>query len=539
MTRALALASFAYQSAAAIVLIVCVSHLVRPEVYTTVSLALASAQLASVLTFEWVQLAGIRYLSSASVVDAPRLRVGLFLADVMGAGVLAVATLAALVATRFAPVALPSELGADGLVLMLGIAVWQGLTDLVLTMVRVDGRLARASWLMIMRASLLLAGTVAGAWIDGSARGVLCGNCAGQAASLAVVLATHPDLRRGASWRARRSDLARFCRFGMLAAGASATHMTVPVTIRYLIVGWTAGDPAVTAAASLALDLLQRPFSVLVAAIHTMSYPEVVAAHDRGVPDLARAATARQLEFIACATAVMLGGLIAFLPEAASLVIKADLRPDFVRVGAAATAYYFFHTQLQAALAIVPQVQERTPWLIGVATAHLVVVGCLVLAGVALGASPRDTLLLAAFGTALVAIPAAGPTVSFGAVPQARLVLTGMACAALLSLTALHHDAGPLWLGARIVLSAAIVGGLAWAGDFLQLRNRRMGPGRPARRARVSRMRRPRTSAAADLGAAHAISRRFAMRISMSLGRCTSLPARALREALGGRAERR
>ena len=479
MIRALAMLSYVYQSATALVLIVCLSHLLPAEVYITVSLVLASAQLAGVLAFEWIQLAGVRYLASATQETAARLRVSLFLADLLGAAALTVAALALAVLLHLSPATLPGDLGSGGsLVLLgLGIAVAQGLTDLALSMVRVGGRLGRAAALMLLRASALLVGTVAGAWLEGSARGALAGHLAGHAASLVLLLATHAYLLRGASWRLRGADLARFSRYGMPAAAASVTHLTVPVAIRYLVVGWSAGDPGVAAAASLALDLLQRPFSVLVAAIHVVHYPEVVAAHDRAAPPAARAATAHLLAFILCASAIMLGGLIAFLPEAGHLLVKAGWQADFVRVGAGATVFFFLHTQIQTTLAVVPQLQEHTARLIAVAAGQLAAVAILVLAGVRLGASPRDALLLAAVGTALACLCAAGPTLAYGAVPKGRVVGASVLGAALIGATALHTDAGLVWLGARIALSAGIVAGVAWAGDFLQVRGERPGSG--------------------------------------------------------------
>ncbi|MDP4021784.1 hypothetical protein Q8W71_04025 [Methylobacterium sp. NEAU 140] len=466
MTRAFAFASYVYQSAAAIVLIVCVSHLVAPATYTAFSLTLASAQFAGVLAFEWVQIAGTRYLSSATPATGPRLRVALLAAD--GGGALALAAAAGTLLLA-APALAPDRT----LVLLgLGIAAGQGLTDLALTMVRVDGRLGRAAALMVLRASALVTGTVAGAWLDGSARGALAGNLAGHAVGLAAALATAwgSGLFRGASPRLDRADLARFARFGVPAAAASVTHLTVPIAIRYLIVGLYAANPAVAAAASLALDLLQRPFSVLIAAIHIVSYPEVVAAHDRGGPDAARAAAARLLEFMLCATTIMLGGLVAFLPEAAALLVRPELRADFVGVGAAATAFYFLHVQIQTTLAIVPQLREATARLVGVAAAQLATVAGLVWAGVGLGAAPRDALLLACFATAAVALYAVRPTLAFGARPRGALVAAAVAGAGLIAATALPGAAGPLWLGLRIALSAGIVAGIAWAGDFLHLR---------------------------------------------------------------------
>lgn len=106
----------------------------------------------------------------------------------------------------------------------------------------------------------------------------------------------------------------------------------------------------------------------------------------------------------------------------------------------------------------------------------LVLIVCLsrlLSAEVYIGASPRDALLLAAVGTALTCLCAAGPTLAYGAVPKGLVTGASVIGAALIGATALHTDAGLVWLVARIALSAAIVAGIAWAGDFLQMRGER------------------------------------------------------------------
>ena len=78
-------------------------------------------------------------------------------------------------------------------------------------------------------------------------------------------------------------DWAEFSRYGMLAAAASVIHLSVPVALRFIVVGGLgAAAPTATAGFSMAIDLLQRPFAVLVAAIHAMNYPEVVVEFEHG-----------------------------------------------------------------------------------------------------------------------------------------------------------------------------------------------------------------------------------------------------------------
>src|SRR4051812_26894623 len=149
MTRLLAIAGYFYQSAAAVILIFAISHLLAAADYTNFSLALASSQLLCVLTFEWLQLAGLRFLAAAKGNDAARLRWSLFAAGLLSAGALVAIGGGALVTSGLAP---------DVIVLGLSIAVLQGFTDLYFLSVRLSDRLGTASLLLALRATALLGG---------------------------------------------------------------------------------------------------------------------------------------------------------------------------------------------------------------------------------------------------------------------------------------------------------------------------------------------------------------------------------------------
>jgi predicted membrane channel-forming protein YqfA (hemolysin III family) len=88
MISLLAFGSYIYQSASAIILIFAVSHILSPAQYTSFSLALATSQLFCVFVFEWLQLAGVRFLAAASGEEAARLRFSLFSAGLLSALVL-------------------------------------------------------------------------------------------------------------------------------------------------------------------------------------------------------------------------------------------------------------------------------------------------------------------------------------------------------------------------------------------------------------------------------------------------------------------
>src|SRR6186713_2467539 len=167
MTRLFALVGVVYQSAAAIILIFLLGRVLSPLAYATFSLTLASSQLLSVLMFEWLQLAGVRFLAAASDEDAARLRSSLFGAALLSALVLLV--IGGLTASIAAPIS--TSVGFLGLAL----AVAQGATDLHFMVVRVSHRLGAAAFLLILRATLMVGGATAGAWFYGTADAALLG----------------------------------------------------------------------------------------------------------------------------------------------------------------------------------------------------------------------------------------------------------------------------------------------------------------------------------------------------------------------------
>lgn len=456
MVRLLALGSYVYQSATAIVLIFAISHILAPADYTIFSLALASSQLLCVLMFEWLQLAGVRFLAPATGSEAARLRSSLFSAA--GLSTLALVLVGGVISlfTKLSP-----GITAIGLAL----AVAQGVTDLHFMMIRVSGRLGAAAWLMIGRATLLLAGAIAGAIVFGHAMATLAGLVLGHVISLLLASLSDRSLLQWRPRRTTRADLAGFCRYGMLAAGASVLHLSVPVMIRLIVIGRLGSSAA--AGFSMALDLLQRPFTVLVSAIHTVNYPDVVVRFDRGSDRDARQTTARLFDFIICSTAIMLGGLIGFLPDVARLFVPRDILAGFLSAAPAAAAFYFLHLHLQGTLAILPHLQKSALRLVVVAACQLLAVSvCSGLASAA-GIAPPGIIAAAAVATTAVMLFASGPTIRFGAVPRPYLIAAAaVAAIAIGSLSTLPSE--PLiWLVGKSAFSVMAIALIAWRGDFL------------------------------------------------------------------------
>jgi O-antigen/teichoic acid export membrane protein len=459
MVRLLALGSFVYQSATAIILIFALSHILPPAEYTAFSLALASSQLLCVLMFEWLQLAGVRFLAAARGEEVLRLRSSLAAAALLSA----VALILVGGTISFTRTLAPMVVG-----LGLGLAVLQGFTDLYFMMIRVSDRLGIAALLLILRASLLLAGAIVAAHGYGTTAATLSGMVCGHAAALAIGWFGHRMPLKRVPHGALLADWADFSRYGMLAAGASVIHLSVPVAMRFIVIGGlAAAGPAVTAGFSIAVDLLQRPFAVLVAAIHVMNYPDVVVEFERGTDHEARQATARLFDFILCATIIMLGGLIGFLPDAGRLFVPPDVLVSFLSAGPAAAIFYFLHTHLQSTFAVIPHLRKSAMRLVVVAGCQLITVTLFSTTAAVMGFSPAAVIASAAIATAMIILLAGGFTVRYGAFPNWSLVsVAAMAAIAIGGFSAAPSES-VVWLVGKVVVSAALVALIAWRGDFL------------------------------------------------------------------------
>ncbi|SFQ31940.1 Membrane protein involved in the export of O-antigen and teichoic acid [Bradyrhizobium sp. Ghvi] len=461
MIRLFALAGYIYQSATAIILIFAISHLLQATDYTHFSLALASSQLLGVLTFEWLQLAGLRFLAAAGERDGARLRWSLFTAALLSAGALVLIGACASLASPLA-----SQVVALGLI----VAVLQGVTDLYFLTIRLSDRLGLASLLLAFRATALLGGAVTGAILSGTAEAALLGIAAGHITGLAAGLIAHRTRLERTPVSAMLSDWSEFCRYGMLAAGASVIHLSVPVLLRFIIIS-RLGATGAGAGFSVALDLLQRPFWVLNAAIHTISYPEVVHEFEGGGSKGSVESARRMFEFMICTTIVLLGGLIGFIPDAAHILLPQDSVDGFLATAPAVALFYFLHIHLQATVAVVPHLEKLASRLVVVAAGQLTIVSVSSALAMLVGLSPRGAVICAAAATAIVIVLALGPTVRYRAVPQLVVIVQALIAAIVIgSLASMPIE--PLWLPGKILIAAVATAVIAWRGDFLMLARR-------------------------------------------------------------------
>lgn len=459
MTRLFIMAGYFYQSLAAVALIFLMGHALDGPRYTAFSLAMATSQLVSVLAFEWLQISGMRFLAGAQETERPRWQTAIYLA--FGLSALALVLVASAAQTVW-----PLFGSMAGLVVALALA--QGLTDLLLTIIRANGAALSSALLQIIRATCLLIAATAAAWRYGTAEAALGGMLTGQLIGAAAALFAGRALLRPAPRRSGWRDLATIARYGLAASGASVLHMAASLAVRFLIVRELGIESARAAGFSIAFDLLQRPFSVLAAALHMVAYPEVVAAYERGSKAEARRATARLFELYLCPTMVLLAALVALLPHIAFLLVPGPLLEGFLAAAPAICLFAFANLHLQMTGAVVPHLLMRTPRLIVVAAGQFVAVVGIVATVVKAGGTSTTALLLASIATLLWLMAMGLPTWRFGARPRPWLLIaSAVGGLAVVTLGWLPLDGASLFaikLGALAALSAA----LADAGDFLR-----------------------------------------------------------------------
>jgi hypothetical protein len=117
--------------------------------------------------------------------------------------------------------------------------------------------------------------------------------------------------------------------YGSVSAGAASASMFAPLALKAIFTSVL--GPGGAAGALLALDLLQRPFVLIVSALQAIQYPEIVAAHDKGGDTLALRRELGQYYALLTSFALMMAaGIFAVLVPATWLVISPDLQAGFL-----------------------------------------------------------------------------------------------------------------------------------------------------------------------------------------------------------------
>ncbi len=340
LDKFLALSAYAVQAFATLGLVFAVSRLLSGAEYGHYSLIVASAQSAAVLGFEWVRLAAARFCANTAHDDVRPKK-----DTIQFAFALATLVIGVLVAVAVA-------LGAVGIheaMLGLIVAVLIGLTDLLLVFLRTQGSFNQFAMLQMLRAFTLLACSIIGAYKSQSALGALTGLAFGYGFSLLVYILAAP-----AWWVWRFSNVRsvlfkEMAVYGVSVAAASNIHLQVPLLVRWVGKAFLSAEGF--AGLSLAMDILQKPFALVTSAIGGVLTPAVIVEFEKG-QDL-RSPKLRQIyEIQIWAVLLLLGLSIAFLPDVASLVVRAEMQTWVVQFGPPVAIMFAAHALIQSTIAI-------------------------------------------------------------------------------------------------------------------------------------------------------------------------------------------
>lgn len=348
--RLSALASYGYQAVAALLLVLAIGHTLSKGEYAKFSLSLATAQFAAIGVFEWVRLASTRFYPGT---DSGKSHIQL--ASLMAAflGSASVGTFIVLISLLA---------GAKPLIVITAglIAVLQAATDLQLTIVRFRGDLTSFSRSQTTRSTILLATGISGALLSKSAFGALCGVVIGYAISVILLLFLDKPMRSTPLHHMQRHLLRVHFAYGAPAATASALHLGSALIARYAV---TCIAPGGTGASTLmAFDLMQRPFSVVAAALHGILYPPVVSAFDHGgFPGAETPLKHLYLIEVGAIGTVAASVILAMLiPGVLPLVIPRDFLPTFLGPAIVATMAFAVRAILVNIAPIAAHLARRT-----------------------------------------------------------------------------------------------------------------------------------------------------------------------------------
>jgi O-antigen/teichoic acid export membrane protein len=316
MAKIFALGAYFYQAILAFGLLIVVARLLQPSDYAGYSVFLAATQFGAIASFEWIRFACTRFYPGLSAETEAVQRKTILLEFVLCA------------ALCFAGGLLTIAFGAPVELAVLGgvIAVFQGGSDLHLTVVRFGKRFRAFSWLQGLRATLLAIGTILGTIIGHGVLAAIIGLLAGYLAYTAMAIyLDRKAYAKGGQWSptVAREHLV----YGSVSAGVSVLALLSPLGLK-LILTSTLGA-AGSAGVLLALDLLQRPFTLIVSAMQAIQYPDVVEAFDRNDPALPRH-LGQFYALLITLSLVAAAGVFVILRPVAVLAVGPELQAQFL-----------------------------------------------------------------------------------------------------------------------------------------------------------------------------------------------------------------
>jgi O-antigen/teichoic acid export membrane protein len=427
MGQLAALGAYVYQAVLALGLLLLVSRLLPAQDFTHYSLFITISQFGSIAAFEWLRFSCSRFYPGT---DETAQR------SVMLYAFVVCAALCLLVGGGI------SAFGAASLGIAMGgalVAVFQGGSELHLTMLRFRQDFRLFSILQAVRASFLAIGTVCGALLDPRLGGAVSGMLIAYLAYAAVARFLSGSLANGLR-RPQRHLLAKHLTYGGVSAGASVAGILAPLGLKTFLTAVVGAQGA--AGALLALDLLQRPFVMVVSALQAIRYPEIVATFDRE-PDMPafRERLGAYYAALASCSLVAAAAILCLLAPAAAWLVKAELRDSFLLASPAVTLLALLRAWVQTLLPTPAHLTQRLRPIIGLALADAVLLNLGAVTGWYLSGGALSGLLFGSLAGAAAAVAAGAPL--FLSMPFRWHALTLGSALAALVVAALANAGAP------------------------------------------------------------------------------------------------
>lgn len=393
MIKIAAMGAYFYQAGLAFGLLILVSHLLLPADYAAYSLFISMTQFGAIACFEWIRFACSRFYPGQSA-DSEAVERGTMRVE------FAICAIVCLLAA-FGCIGL----GVSPVVAIVGglVAIAQGATELHLTMLRFRQEFHAFSWLQGTRATAVAGGTLAGAMLGQNFAFAAMGSLAGYLIYPCVAVAVSRKVpAAAATWD--RAVIRKHLVYGGVSAGASVASVLSPLGLKAILT--TTLGAAGAAGALLALDLLQRPFILIVSALQAVRYPDLVSLFDRGGPQPElRRALGEYYALLVCLSLITAAGIIALLRPVATFVIASDLQSVFLRAAPLLIGISLLRGLIQSLLTTPAHLRRHLPSIALPAAVDCLLLNLFAVVAVKLfGASDTAILVGAALGVALATL---------------------------------------------------------------------------------------------------------------------------------------
>lgn len=312
--RLMMIFSFFIQASCSSITILVSSHLLSGEEYINLSLSLSLSLFISIFLFEWIRISASRHYKFSDVEIEIRQRRSLYICYVIScvAGILALLLFFALDTNMFYLI-FPAYM----------LSIMQGASDIHLVMLRFRANYSDFMRTQTTRAILQTTSALLAAFCFRTSLSTVLGMATAQFVALLWSFWRDKNLRYplGLGKQNLLNDLRTHAVYGFPATIASAASISTLIALRFAIPKIMNGQNA--SGVLLSIDLMQKPFNVALAAVHSIYYPSLVLKFDDGNAFLAY----RKMLLVELATILAI-----FIMTSAFFVLVDDLLVPYDRL---------------------------------------------------------------------------------------------------------------------------------------------------------------------------------------------------------------